>query len=499
LSDTADSFRGRIDQMIDRRHPLAVLGSRMPWQEIEAGLASQFARRVREGKRVEGMDLFGPSTQRAGAGVSKAGRPRLPMRLMISLLYLKHAFDESDEGVVDRWSDTPLWQCFSGMDYDEHRRPCDPTVLVEFRTLLGEAGVEELLAQAINAAVNLKLIDRGQLSNVIVDPTVQPKAATYPTDSRLLESAREKLVEIARAQGIALKQAYAKEGAYLRHKAGRYGHARQFKRMRRVIRRQRTIVGRLQRQIQTRVTRLTSSIRETLGKANRVFAQTANRKAEAPKRYSWHAPEVVCMSKGKARTPYEFGAKVGIATTLRGSLIVGARAFDGNPYDGHTHVEQIEQATILMQDTGMKPGTAWVDLGYRGVDADNPDIEIKHRGKRARLTELEVKTLRRRQAIEPVIGHLKADHRMGRCHLKGRVGRQDACGVVRGGLQHPVAAADDSCERPASLLARAFLRVPGAMRETAVGDMQRLPVGVRLIWSRLAYLTPRRSHAPVAA
>jgi len=144
--------------------------------------------------------------------------------------------------------------------------------------------------------------------------------------------------------------------------------------MRRVIRRQRTIVGRLQRQIQTRVTTLTSAIRETLG---------------------------------KARAPYEFGAKVGIATTLRGSLIVGARAFDGNPYDGHTLVEQIEQATILMQDTGVKPNTAWVDLSYRGVDADNPDIEIKHRGKRARLTELEVKTLRRRQAIEPVIGHLK--------------------------------------------------------------------------------------------
>jgi IS5 family transposase len=173
--------------------------------------------------------------------------------------------------------------------------------------------------------------------------------------------------------------------------------------------RQRTILGRLARQIQTKVTTLNAAIRETLGKANRMFAQTANRKTETPKLYSWHAPEVVCMSKGKARTPYEFGSKVGIATTLRGSLIVGARAFEGNPYDGHTLAEQIEQVTILMHGTGMKPGTAWVDLGYRGVDAENPDIEIKHRGggKKARLTELEVKTLKRRQAIEPVIGHLK--------------------------------------------------------------------------------------------
>jgi IS5 family transposase len=97
-------------------------------------------RRVREGKRVEGMDLFGPSTQLVGAGVSKAGRPRLPMRLMISVLYLKHGFNKSDEGLVERWSDTPLWQYFSGMDYYEHRRPCDPTALVKFRKLLGEQG-----------------------------------------------------------------------------------------------------------------------------------------------------------------------------------------------------------------------------------------------------------------------------------------------------------------------------------------------------------------------
>jgi len=115
MSDTADFFRGRLDQMIDLRHPLVVLGARMPWQEIEASIAHRFARRVRSGKRVEGMDLFGPSTLLVGGGMSKAGRPRLPMRLMISLLYLKHAFNESDEGVVDRWSETPTWQYFSGM------------------------------------------------------------------------------------------------------------------------------------------------------------------------------------------------------------------------------------------------------------------------------------------------------------------------------------------------------------------------------------------------
>jgi IS5 family transposase len=126
--------------------------------------------------------------------------------------------------------------------------------------------------------------------------------------------------------------------------------------------------------------------------------------------------------QGKSRTPYEFGVKVGIATTLQGNLIVGARSFPGNPYDGHTLNEQLEQASILMQATGMKPQTVYVDLGYRGVDQANPGIDIKHRGKFKSLTDQEKKMLKRRQAIEPIIGHLKADHRMNRCHLKGADG-----------------------------------------------------------------------------
>src|SRR5690606_33252281 len=172
----------------------------------------------------------------------------------------------------------------------------------------------------------LKLIKPQELSRVIVDSTVQEKAIAHPTDSRLLETARIKLVEAAKGAGIALKQTFAKEGEQLSRQAGRFAHARQFKRMRRAIKRQRTIVGRLAREI--------------------------DRKAidGQPKLYAWHAPEVDCISKGKARRPYEFGVKVGIASTFKGNLIVGARAFHRNPYDGHTLSSQLEQATILMQD-----------------------------------------------------------------------------------------------------------------------------------------------------
>ena len=425
---TDDFFRNRLDQMIDLRHPLAVLASRMPWQEIEASLAQRWARQIKAGRKIEDLDLFGAVSGVADGRISNAGRPRLPTRLMVALLYLKHAFNESDEDVIQRWGETPTWQYFSGNEYFEHRWPCDPTQLGRFRKALGEEGVEELLARTMEVAVNLKLIARQELARVIVDSTVQEKAVAHPTDSKLLETARAKVVQEAKAAGIELKQTYAKEGRELRFKAGRYAHARQFKRMRKVIKRQRTIVQRLQREVGRKMSTLAQAVQQALGhtldKAKRLVMQTLSRKAvdNRAKLYSWHAPEVECISKGKSRNPYEFGVKVGLAMTLKGNLIVGARSFPGNPYDGHTLHEQIEQSTILMQSLGVKPQVVYADLGYRGVDKDNPDIEIKHRGKDKRLTNEERRLLKRRQAIEPIIGHLKADHRMDRCHLKGSEG-----------------------------------------------------------------------------
>jgi len=138
-SATEDFFRSRIDHMIDLRHPLAVLASRMPWQEIEARVARVFSRKGRTGVALPDLDLFGEQVQ-LPAMPSNAGRPRVPLRVMISLLYLKHAFNESDEGVVARWADTPRWQFFSGSAYYEDRPPCDASTLVKFRQLLGEEG-----------------------------------------------------------------------------------------------------------------------------------------------------------------------------------------------------------------------------------------------------------------------------------------------------------------------------------------------------------------------
>jgi IS5 family transposase len=223
--------------------------------------------------------------------------------------------------------------------------------------------------------------------------------------------------------------------------------------MRKVIQRQRTFVGRLQREVGRKMSALGLAVQAALGhtlsQAQRLIAQTASRKnpGKQGKLYSWHAPEVECISKGKSRTPYEFGVKVGIATTLQGNLIVGARTFPGNPYDGHTLNEQLEQASILMQATGMQPETVYVDLGYRGVDQANPGIDIKHRGKFKSLTEQEKKMLKRRQAIEPIIGHLKADHRMNLCHLKGANGDSLHAVLCAAGYFHSLVAADDRQKR----------------------------------------------------
>ena len=420
---TPDFFRARLDAMIDLRHPLAVLATRMPWAQIEAALAPCLTRKDRQGRAIEGVDLFGPTTHVVGAGTSAAGRPRLPIRLMVGLLYLKHAFGESDETVVQRWAENPYWQFFCGSAYFETRLPCDPSGLTRFRRVLGDAGVEELLAKTIETAVSIKAIAPKDLERVIVDSTVQEKAIAYPTDSRLLDVARRKLVLLAKRAGLVLRQTFDKEGRSLKRRAGGYAHAKQFRRLRGVLKRQRTILGRVMRDLARRLPALPEDMQPIvtrwLERARRIHTQ---RPKDKNKLYALHAPEVECIGKGKARQPYEFGVKVGIATTERGNLIVGARAFPGNPYDGHTLAEQLEQATILMQDVkgAPNPHTAIVDLGYRGVEV--PGVEIIHRGRIKRLSAHARRLLKRRQAIEPVIGHLKDDCGLRRNWLKGAEG-----------------------------------------------------------------------------
>jgi transposase, IS5 family len=420
---TPDFFRARLDTMIDMRHPLAVLAARMPWSRIEAALEPLLAHKDRTGVAVGDVDLFGATTQIVGAGVSPRGRQRLPVRLMVALLYLKHAFNESDESLVDRWSENVVWQFFSGMEYYEPKRPCDATQIGRFRRVIGEAGVELLLKTTIEAAVETKAVKPADLERVIVDTTVQEKAIAHPTDSRLLEVARAKVTRLAKWAGLKLKMTYEHEGKTLRRKAGGYAHAKQFKRLKRAVKRQRTILGIVLREIGRKLDSATADARikltPWLERAERIRSQRTHDKH---KLYALHAPEVECIGKGKARKPYEFGVKVSLAVTHKQGLMVGARSFPGNPYDGHTLAQQLEQTTTLLEDIGVKPLTAVVDLGFRGVDAEVAPVTLIHRGKSKSLTALQRRWLKRRQAIEPAIGHAKLDHRMDRCWLQGTDG-----------------------------------------------------------------------------
>ena len=435
---TPDFFRSRLDQMIDLRHPLAVLSARLPWASIEAAVAPKVAHQAKPAKRVAGVDLAGAFEGEFGGGISPAGRPRLPIRLMVSLLYLKNSFNLSDEELVERWAENVQWQFFGGMDYYEPRLPCDATQIGRFRRLLGEDGLEHLLKATIECAVHIKAVRPADLERVIVDSTVQSKAVAHPVDSRLLEIARHKVISAAKRAGIACKQTYAKEGKTLCRKAGGYGHAKQFKRLRKTVKRQRTILGVVMREVQRKLDadqaavaaggtpanepgspKALSDLAMWLQRAERIRTQERNSKN---KLYALHAPEVECISKGKARNPYEFGVKVSLVVTHKQGLMVGARSFPGNPYDGHVLSAQLEQTSNLLQDLGRSPKQVIVDLGYRGVDADNPGVQIIHRGKYKSLDRHEKRLLKRRQAIEPLIGHVKADHRMDRCWLQGALG-----------------------------------------------------------------------------
>ena len=319
-------------------------------------------------------------------------------------------------------------QFFSGLEYFEPRLPCDATQIGRFRRAIGEQGLELLLQCTIETAVEIKAVKPAELERVIVDSTVMEKAIAHPVDSRLLEIARHKVVSAAKRAGIALKQTFAREGKELRRKAGGYAHAKQFRRLKKTVKRQRTILGIVIREVQRRIespefapdnAKVVSDLMMWLERAERIRTQQRHDKN---KLYALHAPEVECISKGKARKPYEFGVKVSLAVTHKSGLMVGARSFPGNPYDGHILAAQLEQTTNLLQDLGRSPTQVIVDLGYRGVDADNPGIEIIHRGRYKSLTAQQKRWLKRRQAIEPMIGHTKSDHRMDRCWLQGALG-----------------------------------------------------------------------------
>ena len=361
---------------------------------------------------------------------SVAGPMASSGRRVAGLLMLKHMEAVSDERLMDLWVTNPYYQYFCGETHFQHRPPVDPTSLIKWRHRLGEEGMEWLLTTVVDSAVNSGVVDRSSFSHVSVDSTVMEKNIAYPTDSALLEKLRVKLVAFMQEHGLNIRQTYSRQGPRTAQKIGRYAHAKQFKRMRASIRKLRTWVGRLQRELERQLDKVPEVARpradELISLADRLFAQIKDIKTK-DKLYSLHEQDVDCISKGKARKRYEFGTKVGIVCTQKENFVVGMRSYPGNPYDGHTLDDMLQQSETI---TAIKTKTVVVDLGYRGKH--DTHAEVIHRGRK--LSKRQKKRLRRRSAIEAIIGHMKVDGLLDRCHLKGKYG--DAVHAILCGIGH---------------------------------------------------------------
>jgi transposase, IS5 family len=398
-SGEQDLFRSRLDQIIAMSHPLVRLAKAINWRFLEEQFGAVYA--------------------------DGAGRPPLPTRLMAGLAVLKHTYNLSDEAVCELWVENPYYQYFCGEEFFQHELPLDRSSMTNWRNRMGEERLQALLQESLSVATRTGAMKPSDLARVVVDTTVQPKNITFPTDAKLVNKAREKLVKLAKRLGVKLRQSYARVGkiALIQHQ--RYAHARQFNRANRSLRKLKTWLGRIIRDIKRKIADddfLHTKFAWLLNLAGRVRDQ--ERGQRGPKVYSLHAPEVECIGKGKPRQPYEFGVKVSIATTLKrskgGQFAIHAQALPGNPYDGHTLARVI---AAIEQLVGNKIERAHTDAGYRGHNAP-PEYKFKvytARQKRGVTPQIQ-REMRRRAAVEPVIGHIKNEHRMDRNYLAHRAG-----------------------------------------------------------------------------
>jgi transposase, IS5 family len=388
-------FGAHLSELLNPEHPLYLLAEQIDWQQFDLAIDECYAEEL--------------------------GRPGVNTRLMVGLMYLKHAFNQSDESLVARWVENPYWQFFCGLDYMQHDPPVDSSMLSKWRKRVGAERLEKLLEATIHTALAMKAIKPNDLERVNVDTTVQEKAIAFPTDARLYHKMRIALVRRAKELNIRLRQSYRFVGKKALFMQGRYAHARQMKRAAKMTRRLKTMLGCVVRDIERKACKTRGQIRdeplrELLTLAHRLLAQQRDSKH---KLYSVHAPEVECIAKGKAHKRYEFGCKASVATTSNNNWIVGAQALHGNPYDGHTLDGAIQQIERL---TNRTPDDVIVDKGYQGYNYRGDATVHVVRTIPKKATRAVRRMLKRRAAVEPTIGHLKSDNRMSRNHLTGEEG-----------------------------------------------------------------------------
>jgi len=386
-----EMFKVPLKHFIKEDHELVLLSKKINWDQLETDLGCYYC--------------------------DDNGRPGIAIRTIAGIVLLKRIFNESDESVLDRWVENPYWQYFCGELYFQHDPPFDRTELIKFRKRIGEKGSEQILKMTIHLFPKKEI----QEKEVLIDTTVQEKNITFPTDVKLQKKIVEKCREIAKKEGIELRQTYTRELKQLMIDQRFHQHPKRKKKARAAARKIKVIAGRVVRDVERKLdVSLKPRYEELFNIFNHVLAQEKN---SENKIYSIHQPYVKCIAKGKEAKKYEFGNKSSIVKTKKSGIVVGAMAFTDNVYDGDTLAPQLAQTKRL---TGFSPKFGIVDRGYRGrkkVESTTIVIPNKLPASANNYQKQKIrKQFRARAGIEPIIGHLKQDHRMGRNYLLDETG-----------------------------------------------------------------------------
>jgi len=404
-SSQTDLFRNRLENIIDMRHELVALSNKIDWQRLDEEFAKHY------------IDF---------------GRPGIKVRLMVGLHLLKYMYALSDESVCEAWRENPYYQYFCGEEFFQHKLPIERSSMTHFRNRVGDESLEVVLQESLRIAYETGALRLRDTARVVVDTTVQPKAISFPTDSKLRYKAIKELVDLAKSQEVDLRQSYLRVGKTALIMSGRYRHAKQLKRAKKAEKKLKTWLGRVIRDIRRKIDgndQLEQVFAASLSKATKIWHQQRTCKNKI---LSWHAPEVECIGKGKADKPYEFGCKVSVATNVNpapgGNFVLHVKALHGNPYDGHTLKGAIDNIEAIV---GRAPERIYVDKGYRGHNYENTMVVYKSGQKRGIHGTIK-RELKRRTVVEPIIGHLKHDCLMVKNYLHKEVG--DRINAVMAGI-----------------------------------------------------------------
>ena len=401
--DQGRFFQKRLSEILNPKNKLYLLANSIDWADLEEDFSNFF--------------------------VENKGAPAKPVRLITGLLMLQHMFNLSDEEVVYLWVENPYWQFFCGYDYLQWNFPINPSSLCKWRRRIDAPGMLKILTSTLKTALTVGVVQAKSLKKVIVDTTVMPKNIAYPNDSKSYYRGIQTLVRMAMSNNIKLRQKYCYVGKKTLRKFLQYSHARQMRRALKAKRKLKTFLGRVKRDIERNI--FGNEILENIfSPILKIIEKLLMQKKDSKNKvYSIHAPETECICKGKIHKKYEFGCKTSIVLTHKEGFVLGLEALHGNPFDGHTLKQVLENAEKISSNQIER---VFVDKGYKGHGIKNREIFMS--GQKRGITRSLKIQLKRRSAIEPHIGHMKSDGKLGLNYLKGIIG--DKLNSILCGIGH---------------------------------------------------------------